>query len=256
MELTDTHTHLYLPEFKDDITKVIQDSLQAGITRIFLPNIDLDSIEPMLDLSRAWPQHLFPMMGLHPCSVGPGFEKVLEKMYALFSEHTFYAVGETGIDLYWDKTYIEEQKQSFETQIGWAKEMSLPLVIHVRESFAETLALIDRHNDEKLTGIFHCFTGTAEQARHIVEYGGFKLGIGGVVTYKNSTLPEVLKTVPLEHIVLETDSPYLPPVPFRGKRNETAYIQYVAKKLAEIYGISSADVARITTENARQVFKQ
>lgn len=254
MTLTDTHTHLYLPDFKEDIAKVIKESLQAGITRIFLPNIDQESIGPMLDLSAAWPQNVFPMMGLHPCSVQPGFEKVLDEMKVLFDQHKFYAVGETGIDLYWDKTYLKEQVRALEIQIEWAKEMDLPIVLHVRESFNEVFEIIDRHNDEKLKGIFHCFTGNAEQAKHIVQYRGFKMGIGGVVTYKTSGLPEVLKTVPLEYLVLETDSPYLPPVPFRGKRNETPYIVYVAKKLSDIYGISTEEIARITTENSKAVF--
>lgn len=254
MILTDTHTHLYLPEFKNDIDKVIKDSLQTGINRIFLPNIDNESIDPMLKLSQAWPQHVFPMMGLHPCSVQPDYEQVLENMRTLFNQHKFYAVGETGIDLYWDKTYIEEQKKALEIQIGWAKEMALPIVLHVRESFDEVFEVIDRHNDERLTGIFHCFTGNAQQAQHIIDYGGFKMGIGGVVTYKTSTLPEVLKNVPLHYIVLETDSPYLPPVPFRGKRNETPYILYVAKKLAEIYALSLDEIAEITTQNSKDIF--
>jgi len=255
MNLTDTHTHLYLPEFKDDISKVVKESLQAGINRIFLPNIDTESIQPMLDLSAAWPNNVFPMMGLHPCSVQPGFEKILDHMYGLFAQHRFYAIGETGIDLYWDKTYLKEQIQALEIQINWAKTMALPIVLHVRDSFDEVFDVIDRHNDEKLTGIFHCFTGNAQQARHIMQYRGFKMGIGGEVTYKTSTLPEVLKEVPLNYLVLETDSPYLPPVPFRGKRNETPYIVYVAKKLAEVYGLSVEEIAKVTTENAKQVFK-
>lgn len=254
MELTDTHTHLYLPEFKEDIEKIIKESLSLGVNRIFLPNIDQESIDPMLNLAETWPQQVFPMMGLHPCSVGPDYEKVLEDMRTLFAQHKFYGVGETGIDLYWDKTYLKEQVKSLEIQITWAKELGLPLILHVRDSFNEVFEVIDRYNDERLTGIFHCFTGNADQARHVMSYKGFKMGIGGVVTYKTSTLPQVLGQVPLDYLVLETDSPYLPPVPFRGKRNETPYIIYVAKKLAEIYGVSTEEIARVTTANARHLF--
>jgi TatD DNase family protein len=255
MELTDTHSHIYLPDFKDDIESVIKSCKQAGIQRIFLPNIDLESVEPVLELSKNFPGTCFPMMGLHPCSVFADFEEVLGKLKPLFDQHKFYAVGEIGIDLYWDKTFIDQQKLAFAQQIEWAKEMNLPIVLHVRESFNEVFEIVDKLNDDRLTGIFHCFTGDVKQAQHIINYGGFKIGIGGVVTYKTSTLPEVLKLVPLEHIVLETDSPYLPPVPFRGKRNESAYVMYVAKKLAEVYGIPMAKIAEITTKNANEVFK-
>lgn len=255
MTLTDTHAHLYASEFESDIDSVVKSCNQNGISRLFLPNIDEESIIPMLTLSKNYPGTCFPMMGLHPSSVFANFEEVLAKMKSLFNEHKFYAVGEIGIDLYWDKTFIEQQKLAFEKQIIWAKEMKLPIVIHVRDSFNEVFEIVDKLNDDSLTGIFHCFTGTLDQANHILNYKGFKLGIGGVVTYKTSTLPEVLKNISLEHLVLETDSPYLPPVPFRGKRNESTYIIYVAKKLAEIYDLSIDEIARITTENSKVIFK-
>lgn len=193
-------------------------------------------------------------MGLHPCSVSKNYTVQLEEMKEWFSREKFYAVGEIGIDLYWDKTLLPEQQQAFRTQIGWAKEMRLPIVIHVRESFNEVFEIIDELNDDRLTGIFHCFTGDEAQAKKVIDYGGFKLGIGGVVTYKTSALPEVLKTVDLKHIVLETDAPYLPPVPFRGKRNESAYIMFVAKKLSEIYNTTVNEIAEVTTQNSKEVF--
>jgi len=254
MNLTDTHTHLYASEFESDIQAVIKSCQQNGIDRLFLPNIDLESIEPLLKLTTSFPNSCFPMMGLHPCSVFADVESVLNQMKPLFAQHKFYAVGEIGIDLYWDKTFIAEQKAAFEKQILWAKELKLPIVIHVRDSFNEVFDIVDKHNDENLTGIFHCFTGTLEQAQHIINYKGFKIGVGGVVTYKTSTLPEVLKQISLEHLVLETDSPYLPPVPFRGKRNESSYIVYVAKKVAEIYETSLDEVAKITTDNSKKIF--
>jgi TatD DNase family protein len=253
--LTDTHAHLYASEFESDIDIVVKSCIQNGISRLFLPNIDEESIQPMLNLANTYPKTCFPMMGLHPCSVFADFENVLKKMKPMFEKLKFCAVGEIGIDLYWDKTFVEQQKAAFEQQIIWAKEMNLPIVIHVRDSFNEVFEIVDKLNDESLTGIFHCFTGTLEQAQHIIKYKGFKLGIGGVVTYKTSTLPEVLKNISLEHLVLETDSPYLPPVPFRGKRNESSYIIYVAKKLAEIYDTSVDEIAKITTENSRTIFK-
>ncbi len=255
MSFTDTHTHLYVSEFESDIDNVVKSCLQNDIDRLFLPNIDSESINSLISLSKKYPSNCFPMMGLHPSSVFNDYEAILANMKTLFTQHKFYAVGEIGIDLYWDKTYLEQQKKAFEIQINWAKEMKLPIVIHVRDSFNEVFEIVDKLNDDSLTGIFHCFTGTLEQAQHVINYGGFKIGIGGVVTYKTSTLPEILKNVSLEHIVLETDSPYLPPVPFRGKRNESSYIIYVAKKLAEIYETSVDEIARITTENSRTIFK-
>lgn len=256
MRLVDTHSHLYSVEFQLDIDLIIKSCCNNGIDKIFLPNIDLTSVEPLLKLSQSYPGACFPMMGLHPSSVFADFETVLDKIKPLFNHHQFYAVGEIGIDLYWDKTFLEQQKLAFEQQIIWAKELKLPIVIHVRDSFNEVFEIVDKLNDDSLTGIFHCFTGTLEQAQHIINYKGFKMGIGGVVTYKTSTLPEVLKQISIEHLVLETDSPYLPPVPFRGKRNESTYIIYVAKKLAEIYEMNIDEVAKITTENSMQIFKR
>lgn len=255
MRLIDSHSHMFAAEFEQDITNALKSARDNGIEKIILPNIDLDSIEPMLALSAAHPGLCLPTLGLHPCSVQAGVEAVLGRLKPLFDQHRFYAVGEIGIDLYWDKTYLKEQQYAFETQVSWAKELGLPVIIHVRESFNEVFDIIDKLNSPELTGIFHCFTGNAEQAQHIIGYGGFKMGIGGVVTYKTSTLPEVLKSVDPKHLVLETDSPYLPPVPFRGKRNESAYIIYVAKKLAEVYGMPLDEIAAITTKNAEQIFK-
>lgn len=255
MQFIDTHAHLYLPEFDGDRLKIEKECLNTGVKVVLMPNIDESSIEPMLQLERQNPQVFLPMMGLHPCSVGKDFEEVLARMKSLFQTHKFYGVGETGIDLYWDKTFIKEQILSLEIQINWAKEFNLPLILHVRDSFNEVLEVLDKHNDASLRGIFHCFTGNEQQAKHIISYGGFMLGIGGVVTYKTSTLPEVLKSVSLNHLVLETDSPYLPPVPFRGKRNESSYLIYVAKKLAEIYGTNVQEVGRITTFNAQKMFE-
>lgn len=253
--LTDTHTHLYAKQFSADRNEVLQRADNAGVNYLFLPNIDLDSVEEMQKLSASFPKKCFPMMGLHPCSVKENYLEVLEKMKALMLNNKYFGIGETGIDLYWDKTFIEQQKQSFKIQIQWAKDFNLPLIIHCRNAFSEILEILDELDDEKLKGIFHCFNGNTEQAAHILKYHNFLLGIGGVVTYKNSGLEEVVKNIPVEKIVLETDSPYLAPTPFRGKRNEPAYITEVAKKLAEIYALSFEEVAEKTSANAFKIFQ-
>lgn len=253
--LIDTHTHLYSEEFKEDIDQVIQKAIDNGIEKLLLPNIDVDSIHPMLDLTIKYPENCFAMMGLHPGYVKEDWQEQLTIVKKhLFENSSYIAVGEIGIDLYWDKTFKEQQIQAFSEQIKWAKELKLPIVIHVREAFNEVFEVLDKLNDEHLTGIFHCFTGTFEQAQKAISYGGFKLGIGGVVTYKNSTLPEVLKQVSIEKIVVETDSPYLPPVPYRGKRNESSYVVEVAYKLMEIYQLSYEEIKRVTSQNATSIF--
>jgi TatD DNase family protein len=255
MQFIDTHCHLYASEFSNDIDAVINAARKNNICKIFLPNIDPESIQSMHQLAESDKQLFYPMMGLHPCSVKTDYEKQLEIIeHHLLSGYKYYGIGETGIDLYWDKTYLNEQKKSFIQHIIWAKKYRLPLIIHVRESFDEVLEILDTHNDNTLKGIFHCFTGTLEQARHIINYGGFLLGIGGVLTFKSSNLPQVLTNIPIEKIVLETDAPYLAPVPFRGKRNEPAYLFYIAQKLADIYNLSLAETARITSQNANHIF--
>lgn len=254
MHLTDTHTHLYLPEFDNDREAMINRALEKSVDRFFLPNIDSDSIAPMLAMCDAYPANCFPMMGLHPCSVFADYEDKLALVKERLGKRKFYALGEIGIDLYHDVTYAEQQKDAFRKQVRWAKEMGLPVVIHCRNSFNEVMEIVKEEKDERLKGIFHCFTGNLEEAKRVMELKSFKMGIGGVVTYKNSTLPQVLKDVPLSYLVLETDSPYLTPVPFRGKRNESSYVYFVAEKLSDIYQMSMEKIAEATTANSVEVF--
>lgn len=253
----DTHTHLFSEEFNDDRSLVVKKAIDCGVEKMLLPNIDVNSIQPLFDLCNAFPQNCFAMMGLHPGSVDEHFESQLSTIkHALFSDkERCVAVGEIGMDLYWDKTFVEQQRIAFATQINWAKELNIPIVIHAREAFDEIFTVLDELNDERLSGVFHCFTGDATQAQKVVNYGNFKLGIGGVVTYKKSSLPEVLATVDLKHLILETDSPYLAPVPFRGKRNESSYVMHVAEKLADIYQVSLKTIEETTTNNAKELFK-
>lgn len=263
MILTDTHTHLYSKQFDNDRDEMIQRALQAGVTRLFLPNVDSASITGMLDLAARYPQHCFPMMGLHPCHVKEDAAAELETVRRWLFEKTdengkpqgvnFCAVGEIGLDYYWDLTYREQQKEALRLQAGWAKQLGLPIVIHSRESFDDIAEILETLADENLKGVFHCFTGTVAQAQRAMDLG-FYLGIGGVATYKNSNLAEVVKEIGLGRIILETDAPYLAPAPHRGKRNESAYIALVAQKLAETLQLSTAEVARITTENSYQLF--
>lgn len=254
MILTDTHTHLYSEQFKEDLDIVVKQSIDKGIARLFLPNIDSTSIDGMLELEKKYPENCFPMMGLHPCSVGENYLEELKIVENWLSKKDFCAIGEIGIDLYWDKTYLKEQQEAFRTQIKWAKEKNLPFVIHCRDAFDEIFEIMDELNDEKMKGVFHCFTGNIEQAKHIINYGGFKLGIGGVVTFKNAGLDKVVEQIELEHIVLETDSPYLAPAPYRGKRNESSYLYHIADKISDIYEVSVKEVARITTNNSKDIF--
>lgn len=256
MKLIDTHTHLFVEQFDTDRSEVVEKALQSGVKTMLLPNIDVSTIEPMLELCREFPRHCYPMIGLHPGSINADWENKLTAIRKALETHAFVAIGEIGMDLYWDKTFLEEQRQVFRRQVAWAKEFQLPIVIHARDAFEEIFDILDESNDEGLTGVFHCFTGTVEQAKKIHAYGGFKLGIGGVLTYKKSGLEEVVKELPLEWLMLETDAPYLPPVPYRGKRNESAYLLHIAQKLADIKELPIEKVAEVTTQNALELFKQ
>ena len=254
MTLIDTHAHLYSRKFDSDRKEMVARAIENGVSRLYLPNIDVESIDSMLALEADFPENCFAMMGLHPCHVQPDtWEKDLAEIEKHLFDRKWAGVGETGIDLYWDKTTLGIQQKSFAKHIEWAKDLDLPLIIHSRESNEEALELVVAGQDGRLRGIFHCFSGTVEQAKRMIDVG-FLLGIGGTLTYKKSELPEVLAEIPLEHIVLETDSPYLPPVPFRGKRNESAYVVHVAEKLAEVKGISVDEVAEVTTANALKMF--
>lgn len=255
IHLIDTHTHLFSEQFGAETHAIVQRAIDAGVTRMLLPNIDLDSIESMHALVDAFPENCFPMMGLHPCAVTATWEQDLAVIKSHLDRGNYCAIGEIGIDLYWDKSNFSFQQAAFKTQVEWAKEKQLPIAIHVREAFDETFALLDELNDDSLTGVFHCFSGTVEQAQRALDYGGFKLGIGGVLTFKKSGLDAVIKEIDLEHLILETDSPYLAPTPHRGKRNESSYITLIASKLAEVKAVSIEEVAAITSQNARELFK-
>ncbi len=250
----DTHTHLYSSQFDEDRDEAIQRALDNGVEKLLLPNVDLRSIEGMFALETKYPGVCYPMMGLHPCSVDAHWEDTLAQLKQWLDKRSFIAIGEIGIDLYWDKTFLKEQEQAFITQLNWAKELQIPIVIHARDSFPEIYSILDQHNDERLKGVFHCFSGNESDVQKILSYEGFSFGIGGVVTYKKSTLPEVVQYIPIQKLVLETDSPYLAPTPFRGKRNESSYLTAIASKISDIYEISEQEIGRITSENARQLF--
>ena len=254
MILTDTHTHLYLDAFEEDRDEMMQRAFDNGIQRIFLPHIDSETTEALQQLAKAYPNNCYPMMGLHPCSVKENYQNELDHVKSELQTGDYVAVGEIGIDLYWDRTFLKQQVDAFERQIQWAKEMNLPIVIHARDSFGEIFEVIDQLNDNNLKGIFHCFTGSLEQAQHILNYGGFYLGIGGVVTFKNSGLDKVVRDLPLNKLVLETDAPYLTPAPHRGKRNEASYTRLVAQKIADLHEVSLEQVAEITTQNSKTIF--
>ncbi|SDF52622.1 TatD DNase family protein [Mucilaginibacter pineti] len=253
MVLTDTHTHLYYETIADKRTALLQRCTDNHVTRLFLPNVDAASVPLMVDLVQAYPAMCYPMLGLHPCSVKENWEQELAAIKAAHAQHQIYAIGEIGIDLYWDKTFLNEQITCFKQQIAWAKSLKLPIVIHCRDAFDEVYEVLQQEQGDDLRGIFHCFTGTIEQARKITGLG-FYLGIGGVVTYKNAGLDNVVAQIPLKHIVLETDSPYLTPVPFRGKPNESSYLTYVAQKVADMHQTTVETVAEITTQNSKLVF--
>ncbi|MEY2692739.1 MAG: hypothetical protein RIT03_1129 [Bacteroidota bacterium] len=253
MAFTDTHTHLYSEEFQDDQAEMMQRALAAGVSRFFVPAIDSSCTDAMYALEANYPNEVFLMMGLHPTYVKDNYQDELAHVEKQLAARKFYAIGEIGIDLYWDKTHLEEQKIAFTTQIQWAKKYKLPIVIHCRDAFDEIFDVLESQKGPDLFGIFHCFTGTKDQALQAISYN-MKLGIGGVVTFKNGKIDQFLHDIPLKHLVLETDAPYLSPVPHRGKRNESAYIPLVAQKLSEIYGLSMDEIAQITTQNSKAVF--
>lgn len=254
MIITDTHTHLYSEAFNDDRNEMINRAIKQGITRFFIPAIDSTYTESMFQLEKDYPNHVFLMTGLHPTHVKDDYKTELKHVEELLAKRNFYAIGEIGIDLYWDKTTLEIQKKAFKHQIQLAKKYKLPIVIHCRESFDEIFEVLESEKSDDLFGIFHCFTGTLEQAHQAISYN-MKLGIGGVATFKNGKIDQFLNQIDLSHIVLETDSPYLAPVPYRGKRNESVYILKVLEKLSYIYNRSEEDIAEITTENSKAVFK-
>lgn len=254
MTFIDTHTHLFDEQFFNDIDKIILDAKNANLEACFLPNVDQETVQAMLNLCHQYPNFCYPMIGLHPCSVKENYLTILKEFYTLLNQKVFWGIGETGLDYYWDKTYIKQQKEALKIQAEWALEKDLPLILHTRDAMYETIELIKTCQNGKLKGIFHCFSGSYEQAKEIMKLG-FYMGIGGVVTYKNSKLPETLKKIPLDFLVLETDSPYLTPVPFRGKRNESSYLPIIAQKLAEIYDCSLEKIAEITTANAKKLFQ-
>ena len=254
MILTDTHTHLYLDEFEEDRNIVVENAIKKHVKYMLLPNIDSSSVDGMLKLCNDFPGNCFPMMGLHPTSVKENFKEELKLVDEWLKRKKFYGIGETGIDLYWDKTFAREQEMAFSHQIELAKKYELPLVIHSRNSFEEIYSIVLKQNSPELKGVFHCFTGNINQAYKIIDLG-FMLGIGGVVTFKNSGLDKVVEKIDLKNIILETDSPFLTPVPFRGKRNESAYTFYIAEKIAELKNKTLEEVAEITTNNANQLFK-
>ena len=251
--LTDTHTHLYSDAFKEDRPQMMQRALDLGIKRFFIPAIDSGYTNSMYALEKEYPDQVFLMMGLHPTSVKEDYEEELVHVEKQFQKRSFYAVGEIGIDLYWDTSTLDIQKIAFKRQIQLAKRYNLPIVIHCRNAFDEIFEVLETEKDDTLFGIFHCFTGTFEQAQKAMSYN-MKLGIGGVITFKNGKIDTFLNQIPLEHIVLETDSPYLTPAPHRGKRNESSYLGLICKKVSELYNISEEEVARITTENSVKVF--
>lgn len=254
MQLIDTHTHLYSETFDEDRDAMIQRALACGVTDFFIPAIDSTYTERMFALEKKYPNHMHLMTGVHPTHVKENYKEELNHVASLLKQRSFCALGEIGIDLYWDKSFLKEQQEAFDLQIQWAKEHKLPFVIHCRDAFDEVFEVLDAHDSKDLRGIFHCFTGTLDQAKQALSYN-LKLGIGGVVTFKNGKIDQFLNQIPLSEIVLETDAPYLAPVPFRGKRNESFYIQEVASKVAEVYNLPFAEIASITSKNALAIFK-
>lgn len=253
--LIDTHTHLFDEAFDEDRDLAYERAVEAGVTRMFLPNIDDTTIDALLDFTGRH-EHCYPLIGLHPTSVEADWKERLDKVRSSLEKETVYkGIGEVGLDLYWDKTYAEEQKKVLDIQIGWALEFDLPVIIHCRNAQKELLEVFSPYKDSSLRGIFHSFSGTETEAEELLQYEHFMLGVNGIVTFKKSMLPEVLKSVPLSRLVLETDSPYLAPVPYRGKRNETSYVVKVAEKLSEVYERPFDEIARQTTENAAKVFR-
>lgn len=254
MKLIDTHTHLYVEAFDEDREEIIQKAIKIGIERFYLPSIDSSYTSRMLDLESKYPDHIRLMIGLHPTHVKDNYKDELHHVDQCLNKYDFSAVGEIGIDLYWDKSFLKNQQEAFDLQISWAKEKKLPVVIHCRDAFDEVFEVLQGHRCNNLSGIFHCFSGTKEQAEMLIDMK-LKLGIGGIVTFKNGKIDKFLDQISIDHIVLETDAPYLAPTPFRGKRNQSEYLVYILKKLTEIYQKSEKEIAAITTKNALSVFK-
>lgn len=262
MKLIDTHCHVYDEAFREDLDDVMARAREAGLERLLLPNINPDTLPGLIRVCDTWPDLCLPVIGLHPEDLSDDFHSQLSELKAILDDdrkeggaHRFIGIGETGLDLYWDKTRLDDQKVSFRAQIEWALEYDLPIVIHSRDSFDELYGVMSDYRDTPLRGVFHCFNGSADQARALMEFGGFMFGIGGVLTYKKSSLPDVLPLIPIERIVLETDCPYLPPVPFRGKRNEPSFIVYTAQRVAQVYGCTPDYIARVTNKNACSLFR-
>lgn len=255
IEFIDTHTHLFVEEFDGDREAVVKRAVEAGVATLCLPCIDENSLEPLLAMCAEFPGVCHPMIGLHPTELGSDYKEVLERMHArVLSDNRFVAIGEVGLDFYWDETFRKEQMEAFCMQLDWAVETGLPLAIHSRSAFNELYEIMESYRCHNLKGVFHCFSGSSEEAEKLLSFDGFCLGVGGVLTYKKSALPAVLANIPLERVLLETDSPYLSPVPYRGKRNESAYVPFVAAAMAAVYGCSLEHVADVTTSNARRLF--
>ena len=254
MEFIDTHAHLYLEQFDADREKMIGDAIQSGVVKMFLPNIDSETIGTMNHLCEKFPENCFPMIGLHPSHVKDNFQEELTRVRTEATTGKYIAIGEIGIDLYCDKTYLAEQEEAFAAQLQLAKDLNLPVAIHARDSFDEIFEILDQYNDSNLKGVLHCFTGTLAQAQRIIDYGDFYLGIGGVATFKNGGLDQVIPFVELDFLVLETDAPFLAPIPYRGKRNQSQYIPIIVDKIANLKGIKIEEVAEVTTRNALKLF--
>ncbi|MDJ1481288.1 TatD family hydrolase [Cytophagaceae bacterium YF14B1] len=254
MQFVDTHAHIYGDQFNNDRKIMLKRTFSAGVTKIFMPNVDSTSIKGMLALEDQYPDQCFSMMGVHPCSIEADFERELKIAEDWLAKRKFVAIGEIGLDYYWSMEFVEQQKEALKIQVGWAKKYELPIVIHCRDSFRDTVAVLEENGLTGVTGIFHCFSGTLEDAQIAIDMG-FKLGIGGVSTFKNGGLDTVIPFVELKHLVLETDSPYLAPVPYRGKRNETSYIPLIAQRVADLKEVSLATVAEVTTQNALSLFR-
>lgn len=253
MKLIDTHTHLYVREFKEDIDLVVERAIREGVEKFYLPAIDSSENSALLELEKKFPGKMYAMTGLHPCSVKENYKEELRAIEQQLSQREFAAIGETGLDFYWDTTFSKEQHESLHIQVEWAIQYKIPLVLHTRNAMQEAIDVVKEYSGKELRGIFHCFSGTIEHAKEIIDMG-FLLGIGGVVTFKNSGLDEVVKNIDFKNIVLETDSPYLAPVPFRGKRNESSYLKYIVQRIAEIKGTTVEEVAARTTKNANDIF--
>jgi len=252
--MVDTHAHLYDKQFKNDLAAVISRAVEANVGRMLLPNIDVHTVQPMLDTCRLYPTHCFPMLGLHPTAIDKDFEQQLKIIESYLDNTEIVAIGETGVDLYWDKQYLDQQLEAFRIHIGWAKKLGLPLSIHCRKSYNEIISILKKEQDGTLTGVFHCFPGNVRQAEEVTKLG-FMIGIGGVVTYKNAEMATVAQHIGIEHILVETDAPYLPPEPFRGKRNESAYIYNIVQKIAELKSMPTTEAAAAINANAERIFR-